>query len=208
MPQAPYRPVAPGSKGFTLIELIIAMAMVGLVAGAIFGVFLSSERAYNTQEHTVDAQQRVRVGIDFIAQDLRLAGLDPLGTGAAGIENAAATDLRFTADLDLDGIIDSGAADQERVTYDWAAGTGTLPGTGTLRRKFNEGTPNETGWTTLIDNVSALAFTYRDADGNVTAVPADIRMVDITMTCQGVGAKGQTISRTLSTRVICRNLDM
>lgn len=196
------------SKGFTLVEVLISMAIVGIVMGAIYSIFISSNRSYRTQDSVADAQQRVRVGIDFIAHDLRLAGLDPVspatdlvdGSGA-GIKLATATNLRLTADLDLNGVIDM-PLNQERITYDYDAPSRTL------RRKLYEGTASESAWQPLINDVSVLTFTYRDSAGNVTATPADIRMVDIRMTCQGTDAVGQPINRTLTTRVICRNLYM
>ncbi len=191
-------------KGFTIIELLITMAIAGMVMGAIYSIFISSNRSYRTQDNVADAQQRVRVGIDFIAHDLRMAGLDPLHAGA-GIEDATSVNLRFTSDLNLNGQIDNDtsglAADlnQERVTYNYDETSKSL------RRKMYQGTPNETAWQPLIDVVSALTFVYRDVNGNVTAVLDDIRMVDVTMTCQARDAQGQLISRTLSTRVNLRN---
>lgn len=198
MRQTLQRTSAVGSKGFTLIEVLIAMAIAGIVMTAIYAIFISSNRSYRTQDSVADAQQRVRVGIDFIAHDLRLAGLDPLGANAR-IENATATNLVLSADLDINGVIDA-PLNQERVTYDYDAASRTL------RRRMYEGTASQTAWVPLIDNVSALAFTYRDAGGNVTANLNDIRMVDINMTCQATDAQGRPINRTLTTRVICRNL--
>lgn len=197
MKKSDRRPFGVDSKGFTLVEVLIAIAIVGFVMGAIYSVFITSNRSYRTQDSVADAQQRVRVGIDFIARDVRLAGLDPLGAGA-GIENATATNLRMTADLDLNGVIDA-PLNQERITYDFDAASRTL------RRKLYETTGDETGWQPLIDGVGALTFTYRDSGGNVTADTASIRIVDITMTCQGIDALGQPISRTLTTRVNRRN---
>lgn len=202
------RPFVADSNGFTLVEVLISIAIVGIVMGSIYTIFISSNRSYRTQESVADAQQRVRVGIDFIAHDLRLAGLDPVGPAtdpvdgsSAGIKLATATNLRLTADIDLNGVIDT-PLNQERITYSYNAATRTLG------RILYEGTPSESAWQPLIDDVSALTFTYRDSGGNVTATPADIRMVDISMTCQGTGAQGQPINRTLTTRVICRNLYM
>lgn len=189
-----------GSKGFTLVEVLIAMAIAGIVMGAIYSIFISSNRSYRTQDNVADAQQRARVGIDFIARDLRLAGLDPLGAGA-GFESAAASSLRLSADLDLNGVIDT-PLNQERITYDYDAASRTL------RRKLYEGTASESAWQPLIDDVSALTFTYLDSSGSETATLADIRMVDIAITCQGSDAQGNPINRTLTTRVICRNLYM
>ena len=187
-------------QGFSLIELLITLALAGVVMGAIYGVFISSNRSYRTQDNIADAQQRVRVGIDFMVDDIRVAGLDPLNSGNFGIENATATNLRFTSDIDLNGVVDAPLG-QERITYAYDAVNRTL------RRCLYEGTGSET-WQTLIRNVSALTFNYLDGSGNVTGTLADIRQIVIILTCAATDAQGKAINRTLSTQVICRNLFM
>jgi prepilin-type N-terminal cleavage/methylation domain-containing protein len=193
---------------FTLVEILIAMAMAGFVIAAVYTIFVSTNRSYHTQDRVVDAQQRARVGIDFMVRDIRLAGLDPLapaidpvdGNGA-GIKQATATKLRLTTDLGVNGVIDDGDGasplNQERITYEFSINS--------LRRCLYEGTASES-WQTLIKDVSALAFSYLDKDGNPTATLADIRTVVISMTVEGEDVRGQAFTRTLSTRVSCRNL--
>jgi len=182
-------------NGFTLIEVMLTIAISGIALAAIYGVFISSSQSYRTQEGVVDAQQRARVGLDFMIRNIRMAGLNPMGTAAAGIEVATATNIRFTADMNMDGDIDN--ADEERLTYAFAGGT--------LSQIRYEGTASASTQP-LVDMVSAMAFTYLDANGVVTANLADIRSVIISITCQGTGARGQILTRTLSTRVNCRNL--
>jgi len=182
-------------NGFTLLEVMITLAISGIAMAAIYGVFISSSQSYRTQEGVVDAQQGARVGLDFMVRNIRMAGFDPTGTAAAGIEVASATNIRFTADMNMDGDIDN--ADEERLTYTFAGGT--------LSQIRYEGTASASTQP-LIDMVSAMAFTYLDANGVVTANLADIRSVIISITCQGTGARGQIHTRTLSTRVNCRNL--
>ena len=184
-------------NGFTLIEVMITLAISGIAMAAIYGVFISSSQSYRTQEGVVDAQQRARVGLDFMVMNIRMAGFDPTGTATAGIEVATATNIRFTADMNMDGDIDN--ANEERLTYTYNAGNQTLS------QIRYEGTANESTQT-LIDMVSALTFIYLDANGVVTANLADIRAVIISISCQGTGARGQLLTRTLSTRVNCRNL--
>lgn len=182
-------------NGFTLIEVMLTIAISGIALAAIYGVFISSSQSYRTQEGVVDAQQRARVGLDFMVRNIRMAGLNPMGTAAAGIEVATATNIRFTADMNMDGDIDN--ANEERLTYTFAGGT--------LSQIRYEGTASASTQP-LIDMVSALAFTYLDTNGVMTANLADIRSVIISITCQGTGARGQILTRTLSTRVNCRNL--
>lgn len=194
------RSLAADRKGFTLIEVLITLVLAGVVMTAIYSVFISSNHSYRTQDNVADAQQRVRTGLDFMSDDMRMAGMDPLRSASAGIESATATSLRFTSDVDLNGVIDS-PLNQERITYAYDAANRVL------RRGLYEGTADET-WETLIDNVSALTFTYLDSSGNPTAVVADTRSILVSLSCEGVDARGKGFSRTLSTRIIIRNLNL
>jgi len=207
-------------NGFTLIEIMIVLAISGIAMGAIYGVFISSSRSYRTQEGVVDAQQRARVGLDFMVRDIRMAGFDPQkGEGrtnlekdplepltGVGIKEATATKIRFTTDMDMNGVIDN-PNNMERLTYTWNNGTNTLS------QILYEGT-GSASTRTLVDMVSAMTFTYLDANGALIIAPvpaanlADIRSVTISITCQGTGARGQILTRTLNTMVNCRNLGM
>ena len=222
-------------RGFSIVELLIAMAIVGLILGAIYAVFTSSNRSYHTQDRVVDTQQGLRVGFDFMVRDIRFAGLDPTDTGLFKIEQATTALMQFTADLNMDGDIDEN--NRERIFYEFAGGE-------LHRCNLDDGVSIhqfvDSGWTppatdriadssqcdSLIENVSNLRFEYFDAAGVcldgvadefnpdcVTGdftVPADklteIRTVVITMTTQGTNAENQTFDRTLLTQVRCRNL--
>lgn len=189
------------NDAFTLIELMVVMAMIGIVTGSIYGIFVSSNRSYRTQDKVVEVQQNVRVGIDFMARDIRAAGFDPQGTADAGIEVATATKLRFTSDMNrVNGIEDT---NRERITYEYDAVSNDL------LQLLYEGTASATS-ETLVDNVSALTFTYLDSGGNDLGNPvanlAAIRTILISLTCQGTNAQGRTFTRTLNTRVISMNL--
>ena len=48
--------------GFTLIEVMIAMALLSLLSGAIISVFSSMSRAYTTEVKRSDVQQDLRLG--------------------------------------------------------------------------------------------------------------------------------------------------
>ena len=199
------------TDAFTLVEILIAMAMVGIVMAGIYTVFISTNRSYHTQDRVADAQQRVRVGIDFMVRDIRMAGLDPAvdpaidpvdGNGA-GIKEATATKLRFTADVSMGGSIDE--ANRERITYEYDSANNRL-----LQCVY-EGTGSE-NWQTLINDVSVLSFSYLDANDAPITVPVsavdltNIRTVEISMTVEGEDVRGEAFWRTLNARVSCRNL--
>jgi prepilin-type N-terminal cleavage/methylation domain-containing protein len=59
--------------GFTLTELLVAMAITLGVMAAIFGVVQPAHDVFGAQPELADMQQRLRVGVDVLAHDLRMA---------------------------------------------------------------------------------------------------------------------------------------
>lgn len=60
--------------GFTLVELLVVVAILGIVTMAISSLYISSQRSAGTTEEVSDVQQNIRVAIDFIARDIRNSG--------------------------------------------------------------------------------------------------------------------------------------
>lgn len=205
-----YRMLFQINKGFTLTEILIALAIMAVTVGAIYGVYISSNQSYRTQDRVVAVQQAVRASADFMVREIRMAGLDPLSpatdatdTNGAGIKVATATRIRFTADIDMDGTIDD--ANEERITYEYDAANDRIT------RYLYEGTGSESS-NPMAENITAMSFSYLDEEENAIAVPVaagdldDIRTVVISITGQGIDSQGQNFTRNLSTRVNCRNL--
>lgn len=61
-------------RGFTLVEVLIAMALATLVGLAGYVVFSSTNFSYKVEQDVVEAQQNLRVAMDRLARDLRHAG--------------------------------------------------------------------------------------------------------------------------------------
>lgn len=61
-------------KGFTLIELMVALAILGIVLAGIYSIFNTQHKSYIVQEQVVDSQQNVRVAMNMISRDMRNAG--------------------------------------------------------------------------------------------------------------------------------------
>jgi len=186
-------------SGFTLIELTVVIAIMSIVLGAIFSVFAATNRSATNNEVIAEVMQNLRISIDFMEQDIRMAGLDRFDSANAGIEAATATNLRFTADRNMDGALNDSI---ERITYFYDAANNRL------RQCLWEGTLND--WQTLAENVTNFQFSYLDADDNLLAFPiADlnqIRTVVVSISVEQPSGRSGPVERTINKRILCRNL--
>jgi len=67
---------ASNKKGITLIELLVALVICGIVIAAIYRLFIGQTRAYTVQDQVVEVQQNVRNAMEILLRDLRMAGFD------------------------------------------------------------------------------------------------------------------------------------
>lgn len=68
-----------GVRGFSLIELMIALLIGLLVVSAAGGLFISNKRTYNATETLGRIQENGRVAFELMARDVREAGGTPCG---------------------------------------------------------------------------------------------------------------------------------
>ena len=186
--------------GFTLVEMVIALALSSIVILTIFSYANTCMRIFGKQERVANAQQGVRAALDLMVRDIRMAGYDPKAAfhgPSPGIEILEATEnmLQFTADLNADQVDNQGL---ENLTYFFESNTGRL--------RLKEG--GDAYPQTFIDHVSELKFEYRDAKGGPVAELSDIATIIVTLTVEEINQKGVPVRRTLSTSVNCRNLRM
>jgi prepilin-type N-terminal cleavage/methylation domain-containing protein len=186
-------------RGFTLAELLVAIAVVGLIMTGLLTFMMSGNQTYLTGSNQIEAQQAARVALARMVREIRGAGYNPTGApacppaiscpivGAPGFGNPANTALMIQNDLDGDGTF------EEQIAY-------TLNGTD-LQRQGQ----------TIVGGIQALAFTYLDENGVelVPAQPQNIRSVQIVLTTQPENqpATWQTgrVSVTMSDQVRLRN---
>lgn len=70
------------ARGFTLIELMIALLLGLIVVGAAGAVFLANKRVYAASETLNRVQENSRVSFEMMARDVREAGGNPCGTSS------------------------------------------------------------------------------------------------------------------------------
>lgn len=179
------------NAGFTLIEALIVIAIISIAFSTLYNTFANFSRSCTAENVKAGIQQNARVGIEFMVRDIRMAGLDPLGTAGAKIESIGTDSIRFTADANFDGDVSDALED---LTYSWDSATGQLKQT------------NHIGTASILDNVSNLSFTYLDEDDNITSVPSEVKSIFISLTMQRPAGGKREVERTFSTQVRCRNL--
>ena len=221
-------------SGFSLMELVVGLAITSFVLAALISVFTTLTRSYTAQNVAADVQQTTRLGVDYMAREIRMAGLNPLGKAGASIEEIAPLGhkLRFTMDLcDNDSGCDSPTPDgdledvNERVTYFYDQISGNLSrclyepaNTVSPDSVVHVTTPKQTWCNTIIENVvpnpdGTPLFAFLDGDTPAQNVASNddrgnIRTVVITLTVQEPAGLGEPVSRTYRTRVRCRNIGL
>ncbi len=180
-------------RGMSLTELMISLAIFGVIMGVLFGFLAGARSSYSDTRERAQYQQSMRAVMSLVTREIRSTGCDPkeVGFDYFGI----ADDTQLTCRMDLNG--DEDFADigpDENISYTFAGGD--------LVRN------NGTGDQTILRGVQALTFTYFDVDGNqLVMVPlsaanrALVRFVGINI--QGQTSRGEPV--TYTTRIALRN---
>jgi len=62
------------SRGFSLIEMLVTLTVVGMIAGGAMAIALSSQRMFETDQNRTTINQNLRSGMDLLGIDIRQAG--------------------------------------------------------------------------------------------------------------------------------------
>jgi type IV pilus assembly protein PilW len=204
-------------RGFTLVELLVAMTVGLVVLASVLQIFIYQNRTSSVQTEVAYAQQNVRGAMTVMTREIRAAGYDPHNNGFSAIKAASGSSIQVLSNLsgDDEGSNDPDDADED-VTY-------------AIDNTNRELTRNGN---TAIQNVvpNSLQFTYTFSDGD-TGVPDetdadttndldDVRSVAVQLQVHTEtedphftggydlisGSEGTCRTRTLSTRVRIRNV--
>jgi len=169
-------------QGFTLVEVIVAMALGLVILTGIYNLLTHTSKAYRVQDRVVEMQQNARTAMDIMTRELKMAGYDPLGIANARIVSADDDSIRFTLDITSTYSGDAPDGDtldaNEDITYELYTPS---DGIQKLGRAPHGGT-----FQPIAEHIQSLQFAYRNENGTLlgtpVANPADIRSIDITLT--------------------------
>lgn len=162
--------------GFTLVELMITLAISTLIVAAIYAAYRTQRDVYEAQVQVTEIQQNLRAATGQMVREIRLAGFDPECEGEYKIllsDADGATDgdsLRFDADLCKDGGLPSDCAGganisaPEKFSYRLDGSGGLLRLAPSMPAAFEPGEP-------IADHIEDLEFYYTMNDGAQTLTP-------------------------------------
>jgi len=220
-------------RGFTLAEMLVVCAIVGLVMASLLGLTMQGQQMYWFGTTQVDGQQTVRVALERMAREIREAGYEPQPgeTDPTACPNGTNYPLYTSGSVPCYKFvpITSPTATSLTLQYNWDGSTCAVPctpintvamvtdpmacpaaacrgeqityalssGNITRQESIVDATP-----VVIANGITALTFTYRDENNNVTAAPDLIRIVEISVTAQ-TATKGAYV--TMVDRIRMRN---
>ena len=178
------------STGFTLVELLVALSVSGVIMTAVYAAYQSQQKSYVVQEEVAALQQDLRAAMFYMTNQIRQAGCNPSSNpNKPGILTADVDEIHFTSDFRGDSSSTNpndpnGNTNDpyENITYSLY----TSDGIQKLGIKSTAGATNQP----VIENVDALNFVYLDqsqtrldddGSGNVTTNIPNIRSVEVTI---------------------------
>lgn len=92
--------VKKSDHGFTVVELVICLALALILLGVATRVFTIQRDAYTSQEHTADLHQNIRTSMDALSREIRMAGY--MVSGTSTIRVSGTSTITFLGDIDSD----------------------------------------------------------------------------------------------------------
>lgn len=166
----PQRPGTARQAGYTLIELLIAMILAGIVATGVYASFMSGVEASSSRDSQARAQNAARMAMEEFTRDVRQAvSPDGLAPPVAAAPTATSVELW----VDNNRSLTATTASPKRVRY-------RLSGTSFVRQVYSG-----TAWSAeevlaeSVVNGSTPLFTAVDAGGIATAIPGAIATISL-----------------------------
>ncbi|ATW23996.1 PilW family protein [Candidatus Formimonas warabiya] len=139
-------------QGFTLIETIMAMALLGLVLITAYSFMFSGLKSWTHGEDHIDVMQNLRAGMDLMIREIRMA--DAVKTAGSDKIVITVPNTTFSAWVDICYRINGNELEKQR---------------------------GSDGFQPVVSRISGLSFAYDpEPDPNHPEVP--IKTVTITMT--------------------------
>ena len=166
--------------GFSLVELVVAMAISLVVMAGVYKVYVTQQDSYLLQERIAEMQQNARTAKYVLVRDIRMVGYNPtrkvssavfktsfverlpgdgLDDGDPDKTSTGANSIAFTLDDNGNGVLDANF--DEQIAFRVAGGN---------LQRFDVASGDNGAWLKVVENIEALGFAYAfdgDGDGNI-----------------------------------------
>lgn len=140
-------------SGLTLMELVVAMAIMGILIVVSYGVIAMNAATFNVVETSTVQRWDVRKAMQMLRHECQM--IDRQKFGPIGHHGKKSNRLVFTT---LDG---------DRIVY-------RRNSSSILQRKANSG-----AWTNLVDELTVKPFRFLDVNLNPTSTLNDVAFVEV-----------------------------
>lgn len=172
-------------RGFSLAELLVACAIMGVILAGVFILQWQGQQAYLAGAARVEVQQNARLALDMITTEIRLA--------------QSVTAVGSTCNDTTSGTTDITVSTWDGASSSWAS----------VRYRLN-GTVLERSDAPLIGGVQSLTIVCYDVNDGATATAANVRSVTVSLTTQdeqtSTAAGPSNQHATVQSRARLRNL--
>lgn len=172
------------NSGFSLIELLITIAVLAVVSGAAVNMVYQSQFVYSEQTQISDASNSIRSALDQVVRTLRQAGSDPLGVLTVPAV-AVLGDGHVQVSSDVTGSVPSVTGESMESTGD---PDGLLSSIGeVVTFRFDPDSEQlfmdiGYGESVLAQNITEFSLSFFDVSGAATTVDQDIALIRINIT--------------------------
>ena len=173
-------------SGFTMVELLVALAVSSILMSLMYQVYRSQLKSHTTQQEFVEMQQNLRATLYLMERGIRMAGHGPNGGVAdPAITVAQVDNIAFAMDITGGTTLEPSDGDTadpgEQMNYFLA---------GDLIRNASDGNGDQT--ILAMDEIENIMFVYKDENGTTldyAALAADderrkIRSVEVILTAK------------------------
>jgi prepilin-type N-terminal cleavage/methylation domain-containing protein len=153
-------------KGFSLIEILVGMAILGVILTAIYSLFTSANKSRIAQDLEVEMQQNARSAAEFVVRELRnmnsLSCLENTDTACG----TSGDKIKFTSVTDT----------TESRIFSWNATDNVL--------RFSKALAGSENRQPLSDHIKSISFKAFDDNNSITSLLSNVRRLEITLTAQ------------------------
>jgi prepilin-type N-terminal cleavage/methylation domain-containing protein len=200
------------NRGFTLIELMIALLIAAIILAAVYDVFMSDFKAFISHNLLLNAHEKEKMALEFMSREIQLIGYDASTSPiTADIVSAKSDSIQFEEYNRLNNT-------RAKILYQYRSSDNTVI------RRFNLWDGASSSWIPasdeiVIGNVDTFAFVFYSEDNVVVdfngfgEIPSadipDIRRVDIALTVKTEKMdpiRKLFLTKDLTTSIYLRNL--